>query len=81
MQSGDDDATCIHSSGDVDSVRTSRAAKYSDYARRGYLSVPLTSNKERFTQAYLAGWFEGLAAKENCPKLAAKATLYAGNPR
>ena len=30
-----------------------------------------------FTEAYLAWWIEGLAAKENCPKLAAKAKLYA----
>ena len=40
--------------------------------------VPLTGNKERLTEAYLAWWFEGLAAiKENCPKLAAKAKRYA----
>ncbi len=42
-----------------------------------WVHVPLTGNKERFTEAYLAWWFEGLAAKENCPKLAAKAALYA----
>ena len=39
--------------------------------------VQLTGNKERLTEAYLAWWFEGLAAKGNCPKLAAKAKRYA----
>jgi hypothetical protein len=39
--------------------------------------APLNGNNEQFTEDYLARWFEGLAAKENCPKLAAKATLYA----
>lgn len=71
MQSGDDDETSIHSSGDVDPVHR---------ALRNTPTMPwvqLTGNKEQFTEAYLAWWFEGLAAKENCPKLAAKATLYA----
>ena len=71
MQSGDDDETSIHSSGDVDPVhRALRTTPTMPW-------VQLTGNKEQFTEAYLAWWFEGLAAKENCPKLAAKATLYA----
>ena len=71
MQSGDDDETSIHSSGDVDPVHR---------ALRNTPTMPwvqLTGNKERFTEAYLARWFEGLAAKENYPKLSVKAKHYA----
>ena len=72
MQSGDSDDTSIHSSGDVDPVHR---------ALRNTPTTPwiqLTGNKGRLTEAYLAWWFEGLAAiKENGPKLAAKAKRYA----
>ena len=71
MQSGDHDGTSIHSSGDVDPVH--RALRNTPTMPW----VPLTGNKGRFTEAYLAWWFEGRAAKENFPKLAAKAALYA----
>ncbi len=71
MQSGDDDETSIQSSGDVDPVhRALRNTPTTPWA-------PLTGNKERLTEAYLARWFEGLASKENYPKLAAKAKRYA----
>ena len=39
--------------------------------------VQLTGNKENFTADYFAWWLAELASKENNPKLAAKATLYA----
>ena len=71
MQSGDHDDTSIQSSGVIDPVRTTlRTTPLKPWA-------PLIGNKERFTQDYLERWFEGLAAKENLPKLAAHAKLYA----
>jgi hypothetical protein len=39
--------------------------------------VQLTGNKENFTADYFAWWLAELASKENNPKLAANATLYA----
>ena len=39
--------------------------------------VPLKGNKERFTEAYLAWWFEGLATKVKSTSLADHAKLYA----
>ena len=38
---------------------------------------PLTGNKGNFTEAYLAWWFQELAAREETPKLMAKAKIYA----
>jgi len=71
MQSGDHDGTSIHSSGDVDPVHR---------ALRNTPTMPwvkLTGNKANFTEDYFAWWLTELASKENDPKLAAKAKIYA----
>ncbi len=39
--------------------------------------MQLTGNKENFTEDYFAWWLKEFASKENDPKLAAKAKIYA----